>query len=112
MTIGFRNKTTAQKLMKNGLNDQEEHEIGTEDRVFRVSHFEKLSDAQEWAHRESLRFDTDEECQEECERLLKTQMVTDRDGERWYWQSRGTSDCHGPFGSRWEAEADYASAGE
>ena len=34
--------------------------------------FETLQDAQEWAHRKSLIFDTDEECQQECERLLST----------------------------------------
>jgi hypothetical protein len=32
-----------------------------------------------WAHRKSLIFDTDEECQEECERLLKTVTVRERD---------------------------------
>jgi hypothetical protein len=41
--------------------------------------FEKLSDAEEWAYRTSLVFDTDEECQEECERLLKTVTVRERD---------------------------------
>lgn len=41
--------------------------------------FETLSDAEEWAHRTSLVFDTDEECQEECERLLKTVTVRERD---------------------------------
>ena len=41
--------------------------------------FETLSDAQDWAHRASLVFDTDEECQEECERLLKTVTIRERD---------------------------------
>lgn len=41
--------------------------------------FETIQDAEEWAHRESLVFDTDEECQEECERLLKTVRVRGRD---------------------------------
>lgn len=41
--------------------------------------FEKLSEAQEWAHRESLKFDTDDECHAECERLLKSVSVRERD---------------------------------
>ena len=41
--------------------------------------FEKTSDAEEWAHRKSLTFDTDEECQAECERLLKTVSIRERD---------------------------------
>ena len=41
--------------------------------------FETMNDAQEWAHRKSLIFDTDEECQAECERLLKTVTVRERD---------------------------------
>ena len=41
--------------------------------------FDKLQDAQDWAHRTSLRFDTDEECREECERLLQTVTIRERD---------------------------------
>lgn len=37
--------------------------------------FDTRQDAEDWAHRKSLVFDTDEECQEECERLLKTCTV-------------------------------------
>ena len=41
--------------------------------------FATMEDAQEWAHRASLIFDTDEECQAECERLLTTVTVRERD---------------------------------
>jgi hypothetical protein len=41
--------------------------------------FDRLEDAQEWAHRQSLIFDTEEECQEECERLLESVTVRERD---------------------------------
>lgn len=41
--------------------------------------FETEREAEEWAHRESLIYDTDEECQEECERLLATVTCCDRD---------------------------------
>jgi len=34
--------------------------------------FDREEDARDWAHRESLIYDTDEECREECERLLKS----------------------------------------
>ena len=40
--------------------------------------FESEREAEEWAHRESLIYDTDEECQAECERLLRTVIVRDR----------------------------------
>ena len=41
--------------------------------------FERTIDAEEWAHRKSLIFDTDAECQAECERLLATVTIRDRD---------------------------------
>lgn len=41
--------------------------------------FETMREAEEWAHHESLKFDTDAECQTECERLLQTVTVRDRD---------------------------------
>ena len=44
--------------------------------------FDKVLDAEEWAHRESLIFDTDSECQAECERLLKTCTIRERDEAR------------------------------
>ena len=34
--------------------------------------FDREEDAREWAHRESLIYDTDEECRAECERLLES----------------------------------------
>ena len=37
--------------------------------------FESRQDAEEWAHHTSLIYDTDEECQSECERLLRSCTV-------------------------------------
>jgi hypothetical protein len=45
--------------------------------------FERLSDAQEWAHEQSLCYPTDEECQAECERLLTTVTIRERDEDCW-----------------------------
>lgn len=41
--------------------------------------FETLQDAQDWAHSQSLIYDTDEECQSECERLLASVSIRERD---------------------------------
>jgi len=41
--------------------------------------FETITEAQDWAHRTSLIFDTDAECQAECERLLTTVTIRERD---------------------------------
>ena len=45
----------------------------------RKPHFRLTRDAEDWAQGESLKFDTDEECQEEAERLLEECYVEERD---------------------------------
>ena len=45
----------------------------------RQPHFRLTRDAEDWAQGESLKFDTDEECQEEAERLLEECYVEERD---------------------------------
>lgn len=44
--------------------------------------FETIRDAEEWAHRESLVFDTDDECHVECQRLLENCTILERDEQR------------------------------
>lgn len=41
--------------------------------------FETVCEAREWAHRKSLVFDTDEECQEEEDRLFDGCTIRERD---------------------------------
>jgi hypothetical protein len=41
--------------------------------------FERMTEAMEWAHKRSLIFDTDEDCQEEEARLIETVTVRERD---------------------------------
>jgi hypothetical protein len=41
--------------------------------------FETVREAQEWAHKQSLVFDTDDECQCEEERLFEECSIRERD---------------------------------
>jgi len=41
--------------------------------------FETVQEAREWAHKQSLVFDTDEECQEEEDRLFNECSIKERD---------------------------------
>lgn len=41
--------------------------------------FERITDAEEWAQRQSLIFDTDDECRAEAERLLEECSIRERD---------------------------------
>jgi len=62
--------------------DERDELVGTVNEKNQTYDFETTREAEEWAHGQSLTFDTDEECQRECERLLRACTIRERDGER------------------------------